>query len=105
MVAEVKAADVVRYAEISYRQLDHWCRQGYLKPLGHHGANPGSGRDREFSRDEANKAKMMQCLISLGFEVHLAEKVATFAVLGEYNLYVGHGVTLKIEPHDHKESR
>ena len=97
----MKAADVCRYADISYRQLDHWTRQGYLEAYGV--SEPGSGNKREYSRAQADKARLMQCMISVGFEVSFAEKVASFAIVGEYKLHVGHGITLLIEPHEHKD--
>ena len=37
----------------------------------------------------------------LGFEVHLAEKISSFATVGEYRLAIGHGVTVIIDKHDH----
>jgi hypothetical protein len=94
--------DLCRDADISYRQLDHWCTKGYLVPAGRD-RNPGTGQSREFPWEMVKKARLMSCLIKLGFEVQLAEKVATFAAAGEFKLAIGHGVTLTIEPHEHKE--
>jgi DNA-binding transcriptional MerR regulator len=99
----MKAQDLCRYSDISYRQLDYWTTQGYLKTYA--ASNPGSGREREYPYDQAKKARLMKCLIELGFEVHLSNKIATFAAIGEYNLFLGHGVTLRIEDHEHKEKK
>jgi DNA-binding transcriptional MerR regulator len=99
----MKAPDLVHYSGISYRQLDYWTSRGYLKT--YHDSNPGSGTAREYPFDQAKKARLMLCLITLGFEVHLAEKISAFAVLGEYKLHLGHGVTLLIEDHEHKDGK
>lgn len=100
----MKAADLCRLAEISYRQLDYWTTRGYLTPYGiEESRNPGIGNRREYSRSMVEKARMMSCLITLGFEVHLAERVASFSIAGEHKLHLGHGITLTIEKHDHRE--
>lgn len=99
----MKGPELIRFAEISYRQLDYWTTRGYLTT--YQSANPGSGSVREYPFAQAKKARLMKCLIELGFELHLAEKIAAFAVLGEYNLHLGHGVTLKIEDHTHTDAR
>jgi DNA-binding transcriptional MerR regulator len=98
----VKAKDLQRYAAISYRQIDHWCTKGWLVPIGRQSQNPGSGKDREFSQEQADKARLMSCLVSLGFATERAEKIAHLTVHKDAKrLYIGHGVTLLIEPHSH----
>lgn len=90
------------YADISYRQLDHWCTKGWLVPTGRQSQNPGSGRQRSFTKEQADKARLMKCLIDLGMATEVTEKIAQLsAVRGIKKLYIGHGVTLLIEPHTH----
>lgn len=98
----MKAKDLLRYASITYRQLDHWCTKGWLVPYGRGSQNPGIGNDREFSREQADKARLMSCLISSGFVTHQAEKIAQAAAVGHNkHIFIGHGLTLMVEPHNH----
>ena len=57
---------------ISYRQLDFWVRQGYLKPT--HGG--GSGVPREWPEEEVRVAEAMARLVAAGFRPAVAAKVA-----------------------------
>lgn len=54
------AADIPDLAGISYRQLDHWVRKGYL-----HADNPecGSGHSRTFQDEEVEVAVIMGALV------------------------------------------
>lgn len=93
---------MLAHAEISYRQLDHWCTKGWIKPVDYN-SNPGSGQQREFTRQEANKAKLMWCLARVGFKIDVAEQIAhcnTYDVQAK-TVHLGHGVTVLIEPHTH----
>lgn len=101
----MRAPELCRAADITYRQLDHWCRQGYIEPYGDIGATPGSGNVREFSPKMVRKAKSMKCLIDIGFEVQLAARIAGLLVNNPdtKSVHIGHGVTVLIEPHTHKE--
>jgi MerR HTH family regulatory protein len=60
-------------AGITYRQLDHWTKRGYL-----HAENPspGSGRKRRWSEGEKQVAALMLRLISAGLTVEAASAVA-----------------------------
>lgn len=98
----MNASDLCDYADITYRQLDHWCRQGYIKAQGENGNTPGSGIHREFSDDEADKARNIRCLTHVGFEVHQAEKIAQSVKLGNVRIHLGHGVTIMYEKHRHR---
>jgi DNA-binding transcriptional MerR regulator len=55
----------------TYRQLDHWCRTGYLKPVG--GTN---GVQRRFPPEELKVAKTMARLVDLGFNPGAAASYA-----------------------------
>lgn len=48
------------------------------------------------------KARIMGCLVKLGFAVDVAEKIAQkVEIEGNKSLYLGHGVTVLIEKHTH----
>lgn len=98
----MRAPQLCDYAGITYRQLDHWCSKGYLKPLDYQG-NPGSGVTREFTRKEGDKARLMACLIDRGFTVPAAEKIAQVNTYDQQakSIFLGHGITVLIEPHSH----
>lgn len=95
---------MLAYAGISYRQLDHWCTKGWIDTIGRGTRNPGSGQQREFTTEQANKAKLMWCLSLTGFKTDVAERIANHAVKQNVkSFHLGHGVTVLIEPHTHKE--
>jgi DNA-binding transcriptional MerR regulator len=99
----MNSAQLMRRAEITYRQLDYWTRRGYIRPVGGEtAATPGSGHQRNFSEGMMLKARWMGCLVKLGFEVDLAEKLAAAVALQEAKTcYLGHGVTVMLEKHSH----
>lgn len=49
----MNGSTVCDLAEISYRQLDYWCRNGVFRP---HRVNLGQGRRRVFDLDDARVA-------------------------------------------------
>lgn len=55
---------------ISYRQLDHWCKEGYLKPEG------GNGTQRVWPEIEIRIGRMMSHLVAVGIK---PEKAAIYA--------------------------
>jgi hypothetical protein len=59
-------------AGITYRQLDYWCRQGYLQPE-HLG---GSGVFRQWSKAEVRVVHTMGRLVTAGLLPPVAAKVA-----------------------------
>ena len=69
----VGMAETERDLGITYRQLDHWARKGYLRPVNGFG---GSGRDREWPAAELEIARRMGRLVAAGLSV---EKSAAFA--------------------------
>ena len=60
-------------AGLTYRQIDHWTKQGYLKPAG---STSGSGHPRQWSGEELRVARVMVQLLAAGFTVTAAHDVA-----------------------------
>ena len=58
---------------ITYRQLDHWARKGWLRA---DNPNPGHGHPRRFSATEARVAEHMATLVSYGLTVEAAHFLA-----------------------------
>ena len=94
---------VMAHAGITYRQLDHWCTKGYIKPVSCE-ANPGSGHQRLFTSIEGDKARLMRCLMQVGFTASVAELLSQLNTyqMQTKRLFLGHGITLLIEPHPHR---
>jgi len=65
--------DMQALARISYRQLDHWVRKGFLRP---DVDNVGSGRRRTFPPGELAVARVMGALAAAGMTPRAAERVA-----------------------------
>lgn len=61
-------------AAISYRQLDHACRNGVLQPLGH--STPGSGFVRRFDQREVRVAVAVGRLLDLRMPCDALRRVA-----------------------------
>jgi DNA-binding transcriptional MerR regulator len=80
--ATYSSAEVCRQTGITYRQLDSWCRHGWLQPEnvtkdGRWPVEPGvPGWGRRFSHAELEMARMMARLILLGVTVQQAAKIA-----------------------------
>lgn len=55
--------DLAAVAGITYRQLDHWCRTGYLHPLE---STPGSGKVRAFPPSDVALASLVKRLLDAG---------------------------------------
>jgi hypothetical protein len=73
-VRAVNSEQVALAAGISYRQLDHWVRRGWVRTVGDpHG---GSGTSREFTDGEAGTAAVMARLVRAGFLVERAAELA-----------------------------
>ena len=69
----MNAPELVDTAGITYRQLDYWTRRGYLRAAE---ANPGCGRDRQYSPDETAVARRMGGLGGAGLTVESAAAIA-----------------------------
>lgn len=59
---------------LSYRQVDHWVRCGWLVPEGE--VHPGSGRRRGFADQEVLVAGMMAHLVAAGLQPSAAAPIA-----------------------------
>lgn len=53
---------------ITYRQLDHWYRRGYLGPV----TKPGSGYDRHVTVTELARLQALAALVKAGMRVDVA---------------------------------
>lgn len=58
---------------ITYRQMDHWCRQRYLRV---DNPDPGSGRRRIFPPEEVRVVSVMARLVKAGLSVEGAHRAA-----------------------------
>ena len=86
------ASSFAEVTGISYRQIDYWVRQGYLKPLAINGAKDvGTGNVRVFSDAEVLKARLMKALINPAGAADLAGRL-----LLERTVDVGCGMTLTL---------
>lgn len=65
-------------AGITYRQLDHWIRKGYIN-----GALPGSGNPRTINGHEADVVRDMAALVRAGFRPDVAARIARQALEAE----------------------
>jgi len=80
---------------VSYRQIDHWCRQGYLKPLT---ATPGSGYARIWPAVERDVALLINRLQAVGVELATAAQIARSLVdSGTNRAELGGGVFISID--------
>lgn len=58
-------------AGITYRQLDHWIRKGYVN-----GSLPGQGNPRRIPEPEADIVRDMAALVRAGFRPEVAARIA-----------------------------
>jgi hypothetical protein len=72
---------VLRRTGCTYRQLDYWCRRGWLHPAG----GGGSGRQRIWPEAEIQAARTMRRLVEAGMTVTAAALVSR----GQYQLAPG----------------
>lgn len=72
MSGTVGSTEFVEAAGITYRQLDHWTRAGYLRathptqPIGTY-AGPAHGYPRSYDADQIPTARLMGQLLRAGF--------------------------------------
>lgn len=68
------SAELISVTGLTYRQVDHWTRQGLLRP--NPGSGVGSGNPRTYPDLEVEKAQAMAALRDAGFDlVHIAEHI------------------------------
>ena len=53
--------------QITYRQLDYWCRTGLLTPVDE--ATPGSGWTRRFHEGQVMRARVIAILLDAGVQL------------------------------------
>lgn len=58
---------------LTYRQMDYWVRQGYLRPID---PSPGSGSHRRWPEEERAVARRMIRLVDAGLVPAVAHRVA-----------------------------
>jgi DNA-binding transcriptional MerR regulator len=68
------SAQVLEHTRISYRQLDHWARQSWLKP------ELEGPRERKWSPTEFRVAVVMSRLVKVGMHAPDAARIARRAV-------------------------
>jgi DNA-binding transcriptional MerR regulator len=69
----VNTDQLINRSGLTYRQVDHWCARGYLRP---DEAHPGVGYARNFTADEVRIAVVMARLTRKGISVETAECIA-----------------------------
>lgn len=52
----MSTTDVCRSTGATYRQVDHWCRKGYIDGVG---SWVGSGHRRRFTRDQVGRVQAL----------------------------------------------
>lgn len=81
---------------VTYRQIDYWCRQDYLRPLE---ATPGSGYARVWPAVERDVALLIIRLQAVGVELATAAQIArSLADSGTNRADLGGGVFISIDP-------
>lgn len=65
----MRAPEVTAHSGITYRQLDHWTTRGWLEASAE---KQGTGYPREWSNDQAEKARRVVALLNAGFTLHAA---------------------------------
>lgn len=63
---QLRADDVARYAQLTYRELSYWVETGLLRSQEY---RPGTGNARTFTQHEAEILRAAQRLRRLGFEL------------------------------------
>ena len=88
------SADIMYEADITFRQLDFWCRAGYLQPDRlWRGKRLGSGSVRSWPKTELEVARKMGRLTRAGILPSLAASVARS---GEARTEIAPGVWIEV---------
>lgn len=85
------AVDIITAASLSYRQLDHWTRCGYIKTRTN---KKGSGHPRDYSDAEMAVAVRMARLVNRGFTPKAAAQIARVT---PGRVHLGQGVWLEVK--------
>ena len=75
---------VAERANVSYRQIDHWVKKGWIKTQNHIW---GTGDHREFSMQEETIVMTMAELIDIGFKADKAAELARRLVVNHETIY------------------
>lgn len=91
--------DIVNVSGLTYRQIDHAVRKGWLKPDNTHGKGTNNGR--EWTQGEYNIAVIAGRLVRAGFHTEQAMGIARRSEIdnpqvSSYELYLGYGVSIVI---------
>jgi hypothetical protein len=68
------AQQIQQAASLTYRQVDNWTKQGYLRVYS--GAPTGTGNPRSYPYSELMIAQRMAALIEVGFTTKVAHDLA-----------------------------
>ena len=79
---------------LTYRQLDHWTSQGYLRPV--NGGSPGSGRPRQWTGEELRVARTMAALRDAGLALPAAAAAARQLSGGAAGAGLAPGITVQV---------
>lgn len=66
--------DTLVRSGLTFRQIDFWCKQGYLTPSN---GKTGTGNARTFEPDQLRVALRMRDLVGVGMKPAYAHKLAT----------------------------
>jgi DNA-binding transcriptional MerR regulator len=91
------SADITFEAGITYRQLDHWVRRGYLRPehVGKNRYGSSSGYSRYWTREELDVARVMGRLTAAGLTPTAAHRIARS---GEPRAELAPGIQIEVAP-------
>ena len=78
-------------AGLTYRQVDYWCRKGYLRPECY--PTPGTGQRRTFTPGEIAVATRIARLVAAGLAVKTAARVARAEW---WPVEIGPGITVEL---------
>lgn len=76
----VTASELTAAANITYRQLDYWCRTGLLTATQR---RPGTGNDRHFGLDQVDRARVVAALYDAGRWLWLDPTIVDDLLAGE----------------------
>ena len=88
------SAQVCAVSGLTYRELDHAVRQGWLTtrtPAG------GSGTNRRYARDDVRRARIYAVARRLGLSASLAAQLAGQALNGRRRFDLAAGVVLELD--------
>ena len=93
----ISGPELARRTGASYRQIDYWCRNGVICPLGE--ATPGSGRNRQFKESEVKRVRVLADISKVfgykGIKAEHLKKIYRNYNRGRVN--IGHGIIISWE--------